>query len=90
MGRVGLAVFPIIDLAVPPVRLARVHRQEDMRAEQRAAAFGRIRVVIIDSAGIPFPGNDAPQYAVAIVDPDMGFAVGDKPFPGRIGRQGHA
>src|SRR5437879_2580864 len=45
-ARVGLAVLGVVDLPVPFVgRAARLHVEDDLHADHRAAALGRVRVV---------------------------------------------
>src|SRR5205085_11452691 len=81
---VEAALFRVVDLSVPLVRLARLHRDEDRRAEQRPAALRRIGILRVD-AGLLLPVDAAPIAVGAMLDADARALVRGQPDAGRVG-----
>src|SRR5262249_48847929 len=78
------ALFRVVDLAVPFVRLARLHRDEDRRAEQRATALRRIGILGVP-AGLALPVDAAPVAVGAVLDAYACALVGGQPDARRVG-----
>src|SRR5262249_52905802 len=87
---VDFAVLRVVDLAVPAIGLGLLHGKQDLHADDRTVAFGRIRIVLV-LAGILGRGNEAAHRLLAAgLDPNRARLALDvpQPFGVRLGLRG--